>query len=60
MPVEPLYTPREVAALTKLALQTIYKYASSGRIRSLRLGSRLRFKQSDVIRWLRAAERAKG
>ncbi len=54
---EQLLTPREVAAITRLALPTIYKLAQSRRLRSLRLGNRIRFWRGDVLTWLATTER---
>lgn len=52
--MERLLTPKDLAALTGLALQTIYNRHSYGGSlpECLNLGGRLRFRQRDVETWL--------
>ena len=57
MPVparEEILTVREVAHWLKLRPSTIYAWAASGKLPCLRLGSRIRFTRSDLLRWLEA------
>ena len=48
---EPLWTVREAAAFLRLGRNTVYEWAASGKLPSLRLGSRIRFVPSVVRRW---------
>ena len=50
--VEPLWTVREAAAFLHLGRNTVYEWAASGKLPSLRLGSRVRFLPSALRRWL--------
>jgi len=49
---EPLWTVREAAAFLHLGRNTVYEWAASGKLPSLRLGSRIRFLPSALRRWL--------
>jgi len=49
---EPLWTVREAAAFLHLGRNTVYEWAASGKLPSLRLGSRIRFLRSALRRWL--------
>ncbi len=49
---EPLWTVREAAAFLHLGRNTVYEWAASGKLPSLRLGSRIRFLPSVLRRWL--------
>ena len=49
---EPLWTVREAAAFLRLGRNTVYEWAASGKLPSLRLGSRVRFLPSALRRWL--------
>jgi excisionase family DNA binding protein len=49
---EPLWTVREAAAFLRLGRNTVYDWAASGKLPSLRLGSRIRFQPSALRRWL--------
>ena len=49
---EPLWTVREAAAFLKLGRNTVYEWAASGKLPSLRLGSRIRFQPSALRRWV--------
>jgi excisionase family DNA binding protein len=51
---EPLWTVREAAAFLHLGRNTVYEWAASGKLPSLRLGSRIRFLPSALRRWLAA------
>ena len=41
-----LWTVREAAAFLRLGRNTVYEWAASGKLPSLRLGSRIRFQPS--------------
>ena len=43
---------REAAAFLKLGRNTVYEWAASGKLPSLRLGSRIRFQPSALRRWV--------
>ncbi len=47
-----LWTVREAAAFLRLGRNTVYEWAASGKLPSLRLGSRIRFLPSALRRWL--------
>jgi len=49
---EPLWTVREAAAFLHLGRNAVYEWAASGKLPSLRLGSRIRFLPSVLRRWL--------
>ncbi len=49
---EALWTVREAAAFLRLGRNTVYEWAASGKLPSLRLGSRIRFLPSALHRWL--------
>ena len=49
---EALWTVREAAAFLRLGRNTVYEWAASGKLPSLRLGSRVRFLPSALRRWL--------
>ncbi|TMA87760.1 MAG: helix-turn-helix domain-containing protein [Deltaproteobacteria bacterium] len=49
---EPLWTVREAAAFVRLGRNTVYEWAASGKLPSLRLGSRIRFLPAALRRWL--------
>ena len=49
---EALWTVREAAAFLRLGRNTVYDWAASGKLPSLRLGSRIRFLPSALRRWL--------
>ena len=49
---EALWTVREAAAFLKLGRNTVYEWAASGKLPSVRLGSRSRFLPSALRRWL--------
>jgi len=49
---EALWTVREAAAFLRLGRNTVYEWAASGKLPSLRLGSRVQFLPSALRRWL--------
>ena len=49
---ERLWTVREAAEFLRLGRNTVYEWAASGKLPSLRLGSRIRFMPSAVRRWV--------
>jgi excisionase family DNA binding protein len=55
-PLEKLLTACELAEVLRLHAKTIERMARGGRIPSVRVGGRLRFKPSDIASWLAARE----
>ena len=52
VPVEHLWTVREVAALLRVGRHSVYEMAKSGEMPSLRVGARVRFVPEEVRAWL--------
>ena len=50
--MEKLLTVRECAELLQVHRMTIYKWVESGQLPCIRLGSRIRFRYFDLVRWL--------
>jgi excisionase family DNA binding protein len=48
-----LWTVRDVAAFLKIHPKTIYEWVARGEMPFLRIGNRIRFNPSDILRWLR-------
>ena len=55
--MEDLITPQKLAALTDLKLSTIYSLSYRRRLPTIKLGNRLRFRLSDVEKWIKQGER---
>ena len=55
-PPEPLWTVREAANFLRLGRNTVYEWAASGKLPSLRLGSRIRFLPRVLRRWAAVQE----
>ncbi len=51
---EHLWTVPELAQFLGLHEKTVYRLARTGELPCVRLGSRVRFLESDVLRWLSA------
>ena len=49
---EALWTVRQAADFLRLGRNTVYEWAASGKLPSLRLGSRIRFQPSALRRWV--------
>lgn len=49
---EALWTVRQAADFLHLGRNTVYEWAASGKLPSLRLGSRIRFQPSALRRWV--------
>lgn len=49
---DPLLTPEEAANYLGFALQTVYNKASAGELPSKKLGRALRFRLSELNRWI--------
>ena len=47
-----LMTIQEVAKYLKISVHTIYKMVEQGRMPATKLGRQLRFRKSDVYKWL--------
>jgi len=56
--LERLMTVREVADLMQLNSKTVERMARSGRLPSLRVSGRVRFRPSDIASWLAARRTA--
>jgi len=53
MPLEKVYSVREVAELLSVHVNTIYKYAKDGSLKAHRMGKNtLRFKETDINAFL--------
>ncbi|MBU0492633.1 MAG: response regulator [Chloroflexi bacterium] len=50
--MDDLVTVQEVAHYLKMSPQTIYRFAQQGRIPALKVGSRWRFRLTDIEGWL--------
>lgn len=55
--MDKLLTPAELSGLTGLRLSTIYAYSYRRRLPTIKLGNRLRFRLSDVEKWIKQGER---
>lgn len=55
--MERLLTPMEVSELTSLRLSTIYALSYRKRLPTIKLGNRLRFRLSDIEKWIKQGER---
>jgi excisionase family DNA binding protein len=53
-----LLTAREVADISRLQLDTIYRLARRGQLRFVKVTNRLRFREGDLRRWLEASSGA--
>ena len=58
IPLERLLTVRELAELLQLHAKTVERMARDGRLPSVRVTGRLRFKPSDIASWLAARRTA--
>jgi excisionase family DNA binding protein len=56
--LEKLLTARQVAELLQLNVKTVERMARAGRLPSLRVCGRLRFRPSDIASWLAARRTA--
>lgn len=54
--LERLLTTQELAGFLSLHVKTVERMARAGRLPSLRVAGRLRFKPSDIASWLAARE----
>ncbi len=52
VPVEHLWTVRDVAELLRVGRHSVYEMAKHGEIPSLRVGARVRFAPDEVRAWL--------
>ena len=53
-----LLTVRQAALYMRVKPKTIYAWVAQGRLRCLRAGNRIRFRLSDLERWLGVPERS--
>ena len=56
LPLERLLTARELGGLLHLHAKTVARMAREGRLPSLRVSGRVRFRPSDIASWLAARE----
>ena len=54
--LDKLLTARELSDLLQLHVKTVERMARGGRLPSLRVAGRLRFRPSDIASWLAARE----
>lgn len=50
--MDTLYTADEVAMLARLDRQAVYRFARSGALPSVRIGTRIRFPASALSAWI--------
>lgn len=50
-------TIRELAAYLKMAEKTLYRLAGEGSIPSFKIGGSLRFRKSEIDKWIKAQEK---
>lgn len=50
--MEKLLTAEEVALLAQLEVHAVYRYARESKLPSIRIGSKLRFPESALKRWI--------
>ncbi|MBL8171712.1 MAG: helix-turn-helix domain-containing protein [Acidobacteria bacterium] len=50
--MEKLLTAEEVASLTGLEVHAVYRYAREGILPSIRIGTKVRFPESALQRWV--------
>lgn len=48
-----VYTPIEVAEITKQSLATIYRHIKDGKIKSIKLGANVRITQENLDKYLK-------
>lgn len=44
--------PRDLACITAMSVDFVYKCIAAGTLRSLKFGSRVRIQQADAVEWL--------
>jgi len=57
--MDKLFTIAEVAALLRISKPSLYRLLSSGEIKSVKLGGRTLFKESEVERFINSLESKK-
>lgn len=50
--LSPLLTVQEAAEITRAAPSTIYRWAETGQLPSIKVGRLLRFRREDLVRWI--------
>ena len=48
---------RELSAYLKMAEKTLYRLAAEGSIPSFKIGGSLRFRKSEIDKWIKAQEK---
>ena len=54
---EPILTPEEAATLLRISIKTLYRWASTGKVPSLKFGGALRFRRERLLEWAAKQER---
>jgi excisionase family DNA binding protein len=55
--MERLYKVDYVTKILNISISSIYKYAEAGKIKSIKIGSALRFSESNITDYLKKCER---
>ena len=56
MPNDDIMTAKELADYLKIAEKTAYRFASEGKVPGFKVGSALRFRKSEIDRWISEQE----
>ena len=49
----------DVAKILNISVSSIYKYAEAGKIKSIKIGTALRFSENNIIDYLEKCEKSK-
>ena len=55
--MERLYKVNDVAKILNISISSIYKYAEAGKIKSIKIGTALRFSEYNITEYLEKCER---
>jgi excisionase family DNA binding protein len=55
--MEELFTVREVAEKLKISVSSVYRYVETGMFPCSKIGTNIRFSESDIIRFLSSRNR---
>jgi len=55
--MEKLLTPEKVCEMLTIERSTLYAWTSKGRIPFIKVNGLLRFKESEIVRWLKLREK---
>lgn len=56
--MEQLLKVDDVAKILNISVSSIYKYAEDGKIKSIKIGTALRFSEKNIIEYLEICERS--